>query len=80
MSVSLGLPLPSPIPPSSAVLTPSPQPPKAAHYLKALDDARCEGDWSAIPELARKVRKHAPTRSCTLLRAHSPPPPRGASD
>ncbi|SPO04477.1 uncharacterized protein DNG_07162 [Cephalotrichum gorgonifer] len=46
-------------------------PQKAAHYLKALDEARCDGNWSAIPELVRKVRKHAPTRSCIALVAET---------
>ncbi|EHA54029.1 hypothetical protein MGG_08820 [Pyricularia oryzae 70-15] len=42
---------------------------KAAHYIQALDDARCDGDWEAVPELVRKVRKHAPDRKCLTLTA-----------
>ncbi|KAK3380187.1 hypothetical protein B0T24DRAFT_547706 [Lasiosphaeria ovina] len=42
---------------------------KAAHYLQQLDDARCEENWDAVPELVRKVRKHAPNRSCLALTA-----------
>lgn len=38
---------------------------KAAHYIQLLDNARCEGNWEAVPELVRKVRKHAPQRTCT---------------
>ncbi|KAK6342244.1 hypothetical protein TWF730_001721 [Orbilia blumenaviensis] len=32
---------------------------KAATYLHLLDTARCSGDWSQVPELARKLTKHA---------------------
>ncbi|KAK4043227.1 hypothetical protein C8A01DRAFT_32716 [Parachaetomium inaequale] len=42
---------------------------KAAHYLQQLDDARCDENWDAVPELVRKVRKHAPDRSCLTLTA-----------
>lgn len=42
---------------------------KAAGYLEQLDKARCEGDWAAIPELVRKVRKHAPDKACLALTA-----------
>jgi hypothetical protein len=38
---------------------------KAANYIQQLDAARCEGDWDAVPELLRKIRKHAAARSCT---------------
>lgn len=40
---------------------------KAAHYIQQLDDARCDENWDAVPELVRKVRKHAPERACTTL-------------
>ncbi|PKS10205.1 hypothetical protein jhhlp_001955 [Lomentospora prolificans] len=46
-------------------------PHKAVHYLRALDEARCDGNWSAVPELVRKVRKHAPERSCLALVAEA---------
>ncbi|ESA43246.1 hypothetical protein GE21DRAFT_4333 [Neurospora crassa] len=42
---------------------------KAAHYIQQLDDARCEENWDAVPELVRKVRKHAPDRICLTLTA-----------
>lgn len=38
---------------------------KAAHYIQQLDEARCEGNWDAVPELVRKIKKHAPHRTCT---------------
>jgi tetratricopeptide (TPR) repeat protein len=46
-------------------------PEKGAHYLRALDEALCNASWSDIPELARKVEKHAPTRRCLTLAARS---------
>ncbi|KAK4123937.1 hypothetical protein N657DRAFT_596881 [Parathielavia appendiculata] len=42
---------------------------KAAHYIQQLDDARCDENWDAVPELIRKVRKHAPDRACLALTA-----------
>ncbi|KAI0910419.1 hypothetical protein F4823DRAFT_561918 [Ustulina deusta] len=39
-------------------------PVKAAQYLSRLEDARCEGRWDEVPELVRKVRKHASDRAC----------------
>ncbi|EPE10261.1 filamentation protein [Ophiostoma piceae UAMH 11346] len=45
--------------------------PKAAHYVLALDGARCEGDWDAVPEYVRKVRKHAAGRACLTLTAET---------
>ncbi|TVY92513.1 putative cargo-transport protein [Lachnellula willkommii] len=44
---------------------------KAAHYIQQLDEARCQGNWDAVPELVRKVRKHAPNRTCLTLTAES---------
>ncbi|PQE22208.1 Filamentation protein [Rutstroemia sp. NJR-2017a WRK4] len=44
---------------------------KAANYIQLLDAARCEGNWDAVPELVRKVRKHAPTRTCLTLTAET---------
>ncbi|KAI9166618.1 hypothetical protein HJFPF1_02730 [Paramyrothecium foliicola] len=44
---------------------------KAAQYLDRLDNARCEGKWTDVPELVRKVRKHAPDRSCLTLAAET---------
>ncbi|ESZ96053.1 hypothetical protein SBOR_3530 [Sclerotinia borealis F-4128] len=44
---------------------------KAAHYIQLLDTARCEGSWDTVPELVRKVRKHAPTRICLTLTAET---------
>ncbi|KAG8532224.1 uncharacterized protein KY384_003865 [Bacidia gigantensis] len=40
---------------------------KATHYAELLDAARCNGRWSEIPELTRKVAKHAPQRRCLVL-------------
>ncbi|XWW94898.1 hypothetical protein V2A60_002847 [Cordyceps javanica] len=44
---------------------------KAANYIDQLDNARCRGDWAAVPELVRKVRKHAPQRECLTLTAET---------
>jgi tetratricopeptide (TPR) repeat protein len=46
-------------------------PEKGARYLGLLDQALCNASWSEIPELARKVEKHAPTRRCLTLAARS---------
>ncbi|KAK1751765.1 hypothetical protein QBC47DRAFT_390973 [Echria macrotheca] len=48
-----------------------PDPAKAAHYIELLDDARCSENWDAVPELVRKVRKHAPNRACLTLTAEN---------
>ncbi|GAB0136758.1 hypothetical protein EsDP_00005049 [Epichloe bromicola] len=45
--------------------------PKAANYIEQLNGARCEGNWDAVPELVRKVRKHAPERTCLTLAAET---------
>ncbi|RDA94345.1 hypothetical protein CP533_3806, partial [Ophiocordyceps camponoti-saundersi (nom. inval.)] len=44
---------------------------KADHYAEQLENARCEGRWDLVPELVRKVRKHAPSRSCLALSAET---------
>ncbi|RDA84938.1 hypothetical protein CP532_5170 [Ophiocordyceps camponoti-leonardi (nom. inval.)] len=44
---------------------------KADHYAELLENARCEGRWDLVPELVRKVRKHAPSRSCLSLSAET---------
>ncbi|TVY68718.1 putative cargo-transport protein, partial [Lachnellula suecica] len=44
---------------------------KAAHYVLSLDEARCQGMWEVVPELIRKVKKHAPERTCLLLTAEA---------
>ncbi|ROT36029.1 hypothetical protein SODALDRAFT_316295 [Sodiomyces alkalinus F11] len=46
-----------------------PDPVKAAHYIQALCAARAEGNWEAVPEFVRKIRKHAPDRACLALTA-----------
>ncbi|KAI1317721.1 hypothetical protein F5Y16DRAFT_144946 [Xylariaceae sp. FL0255] len=46
-------------------------PVKAALYLEKLEDARCEGRWDEIPELVRKIRKHASDRSCITTTAET---------
>lgn len=40
-------------------------PSKAAKYIAQLYEARSNGQWQDVPELARKVEKHAPSRKCT---------------
>ncbi|GAB7347864.1 hypothetical protein MBLNU459_g5394t1 [Dothideomycetes sp. NU459] len=42
---------------------------KAARYIGLLNTARLNGRWSEVPELVRKVDKHAPTRKCLTLTA-----------
>ncbi|KAF1851244.1 uncharacterized protein K460DRAFT_362009 [Cucurbitaria berberidis CBS 394.84] len=44
---------------------------KALRYLQQLDEARCAGRWTDVPELCRKVEKHAPHRQCLTLTARS---------
>ncbi|HEX3640816.1 MAG TPA: hypothetical protein VHV10_05960, partial [Ktedonobacteraceae bacterium] len=44
---------------------------KASRYMQALDSARCTGHWHEVPELARKVEKHAPKRKTLALVARS---------
>ncbi|KAI9837445.1 MAG: hypothetical protein M1819_007093 [Sarea resinae] len=44
---------------------------KASRYIGLLDAARSEGDWQSVPELIRKVTKHAPHRKCLILVAKS---------
>ncbi|EJP70035.1 filamentation protein [Beauveria bassiana ARSEF 2860] len=44
---------------------------KAASYIEQLDNARCRGDWAAVPEFIRKVRKHAPQRECLAVTAET---------
>jgi tetratricopeptide (TPR) repeat protein len=44
---------------------------KAAQYIERLDNARCEGNWADVPELVRKIRKHAPDRACLTLAAEA---------
>ncbi|KAF2718671.1 TPR-like protein [Polychaeton citri CBS 116435] len=44
---------------------------KGARYLASLDQVLCNGSWSEVPELARKVDKHAPDRKCLTLTARS---------
>lgn len=49
----------------------SPESDKAVRYIQQLDEARCTGRWSDVPELCRKVEKHAPHRKCLTLTARS---------
>ncbi|KAB5570150.1 hypothetical protein GE09DRAFT_1217589 [Coniochaeta sp. 2T2.1] len=44
---------------------------KATRYLELLDNARCEDNWDAVPELVRKIRKHAPDLICLTLTAET---------
>ena len=41
-----------------------PESEKAKRYIQQLDEARCAGRWADVPELCRKVEKHAPHRRC----------------
>ncbi|KAF7597364.1 hypothetical protein BBP40_006305 [Aspergillus hancockii] len=55
---------------------------KGRRYIAALDNARCQNKWDEIPELIRKVTKHAPHKTCLLevasaeyqVAIHSPRP------
>lgn len=44
---------------------------KATQYIQQLNDARCDADWDGVPELVRKVRKHAPQRTCLIIAAEA---------
>ncbi|KAH0271233.1 hypothetical protein KCU91_g7532, partial [Aureobasidium melanogenum] len=44
---------------------------KAQRYIASLNAARLNGSWSDVPELVRKVDKHAPHRRCLTLAATS---------
>ncbi|OTB20272.1 hypothetical protein K445DRAFT_312705 [Daldinia sp. EC12] len=44
---------------------------KVAQYVARLEDARCEGKWDDVPELVRKVRKHATDRLCLTTTAET---------
>ena len=37
---------------------------KATRYIDLLNNARLTGSWAEVPELVRKVNKHAPQRQC----------------
>ncbi|PYI09989.1 putative filamentation protein [Aspergillus sclerotiicarbonarius CBS 121057] len=39
---------------------------KGHRYVTALDNARCQNKWDEVPELIRKVTKHAPQKTCFL--------------
>ncbi|KAI9041654.1 putative filamentation protein (Rhf1) [Aspergillus affinis] len=39
---------------------------KGHRYVAALDTARCQSRWDELPELIRKVTKHASQKSCLL--------------
>ncbi|OJJ41404.1 hypothetical protein ASPWEDRAFT_23497 [Aspergillus wentii DTO 134E9] len=39
---------------------------KGHRYIAALDNARCQDKWDEIPELIRKVTKHASQKTCFL--------------
>ncbi|KAH4055194.1 hypothetical protein HBI49_204750 [Parastagonospora nodorum] len=49
----------------------APESEKAQRYLQQLDEARCAGRWQDIPELCRKVEKHAPHRKCLTTTSRS---------
>ena len=39
---------------------------KSRRYIDLLDSARCNDAWQEVPELIRKVKKHAPERNCNV--------------
>ncbi|PYH42029.1 putative filamentation protein (Rhf1) [Aspergillus saccharolyticus JOP 1030-1] len=39
---------------------------KGHRYISALENARCQDKWDEVPELIRKVTKHAPQKTCLL--------------
>ncbi|KAL4909432.1 hypothetical protein BDW74DRAFT_146551 [Aspergillus multicolor] len=39
---------------------------KSHRYIVALDNARSQNKWDEVPELIRKVNKHAPHKTCFL--------------
>ncbi|KAH8727717.1 hypothetical protein GQ44DRAFT_702867 [Phaeosphaeriaceae sp. PMI808] len=49
----------------------SPENEKAQRYIQQLDEARCASRWKDVPELCRKIEKHAPHRKCLTLTARS---------
>ncbi|KAJ5562852.1 Tetratricopeptide-like helical [Penicillium sp. DV-2018c] len=42
---------------------------KGQRYVAALDLARSQGKWDEVPELIRKVTKHAPRKTCLIQTA-----------
>ncbi|KAJ5921224.1 hypothetical protein N7466_009550 [Penicillium verhagenii] len=42
---------------------------KGQRYIAALDQARAQGKWEEVPELIRKVTKHAPQKTCVIQTA-----------
>ncbi|KAJ5958308.1 uncharacterized protein N7479_005458 [Penicillium vulpinum] len=42
---------------------------KGQGYIAALDQARSQGRWDELPELIRKVTKHAPQKTCLIQTA-----------
>ncbi|KAJ5805803.1 uncharacterized protein N7503_003405 [Penicillium pulvis] len=42
---------------------------KGQRYIALLDQARAQGKWEEVPELIRKVTKHAPQRTCVIQTA-----------
>lgn len=48
----------------SSLVKKAPNAEKGARYVGLLDAALSNGSWADVPELARKVEKHAPQRKC----------------
>lgn len=44
---------------------------KASRYIEQLSKARCDARWPEVPELARKVAKHAPWKTCLATTART---------
>ncbi|GAB7362401.1 hypothetical protein MBLNU230_g2725t1 [Neophaeotheca triangularis] len=55
----------------SVVGSKAPNAAKGNSYIQQLDQALCDGNWANVPELARKVDKHAPDRKCLTLTARA---------
>lgn len=45
---------------------------KAIQIAKEIDAARCKGNWIALPELARRYKKHNPDGIGEYLRGMHP--------
>jgi transposase len=45
---------------------------KAQRYIGLLDAARTAANWQELPELIRKITKHAPDRKCMVFELQQP--------
>ncbi|QIW99534.1 hypothetical protein AMS68_005052 [Peltaster fructicola] len=44
---------------------------KGVRYISLLDNALCNANWDDVPELTRKIEKHAPGRECLAIAARA---------